>query len=395
MVKGLKNIQVKIVFFCLIGLLLVGGVACQSEAKRQAELEKKEALEATNQKQLEQAEKAKRQAAERQKEEEAKRLEAEKQAAEAERLRQAPKSPLSGLPISEVAAKRRPVGIMISNIKAATPHSGIEQADIVYETLAEGGITRLFALFHDFDAKKIGPIRSARHYFLDFALEHDAIYIHVGQSPQAAESIRRLKVPNLNGISYLSGVMFELDKKRKRPHNTYTSFDKILKGWESKNYRQTSKENQTTKFQFSQDEEVKLLKGQQVDKLYLDLSYLDTPWFDYDETSKQYARFQFKKPQIDVETGHQLMFTNVIVQYTKIWQIPGDNALRRDMQLIGQGEGMFLTRGRMIPITWKKKGHNQPTIYYNQAGQAIKLNPGKTWVCIFPTNRVDKIRLEK
>lgn len=323
---------------------------------------------------------------ERKQEEERKRLEEE---------RKKPKSPLSGLSMKEDLTNRRSVGIMISNISYALPQSGIESADVIYETLAEGGVSRLFALFHEFDNQKIGPIRSSRHYFLDFALDHDAIYMHAGQSPQAQVAIQKLNMPAINAISYLSLIAFYLDESRKRPHNTYTSYERVMEGWKRKEYRMEPNPETGKKLNFSQDEEVLLEKGKAVKQIKLPFSYIDTPYFIYDEEKKEYMRYQFEKPHLDIETGNQLHFTNVIVQVVDMWHIQGDDAGRLDMKLIGDGKGYYLTRGKMIPITWKKESHYKTTHYYDENGQEILLNPGKTWISVYPSKRADMIEFSE
>ncbi|MBC7961012.1 MAG: DUF3048 domain-containing protein, partial [Vallitaleaceae bacterium] len=160
-------------------------------------------------------------------------------------------NPLTGLYISEEAAKRRPIGIMINNLKDALPQSGIAQADIIFETMVEGAICRLFAVFQDFDSTKIGPIRSARHYFLDFAFDYDALYVHYGQSPQAQAAIVQLQAPAMNGLSYLDTIMCFQDPERVRPHSTYTSFDGLMAAWDEVDFRKELKPDFVHKFAFS------------------------------------------------------------------------------------------------------------------------------------------------
>jgi len=152
-------------------------------------------------------------------------------------------NPLTGLYIPEEIAVRRPIGIMINNHRVALPQSGLAQADVIYETLVEGGIARLFAVYKDFNAEKIGPVRSARHYYLDFAFDFDALYVHYGQSPQAIAAIRDLNPPNMNGMSYLDTIMCFQDSSRKRPHSTYTSYEGLMKAWKAQKYREDYNED--------------------------------------------------------------------------------------------------------------------------------------------------------
>ncbi|MCT4544072.1 MAG: DUF3048 domain-containing protein [Vallitalea sp.] len=302
---------------------------------------------------------------------------------------------LTGLWISEEAANRRPVGIMINNLRDAMPQSGVAQADIIYETLVEGEITRLFAIYRDFDAKKIGPVRSARHYYLDFAFDHDSIYAHYGQSEYARRKFTEWNSPHINGLSWLDTIMTYQDPSRERPHSTYTSYEKLMKTWDKVGYRKTNKENFNAKLKFA-DEEFDI--DSNLDAPLVQLSYFSrnkNPWFEYNKDDKLYYRFQFGDKQIDRETGEQLKFKNIIIQFASIWQIKGDKLGCRDMSLITSGNGYYITNGKAQKITWKKPSHYKPTLYFNEDGEEIKLNKGKTWICVNPKSRKDKIKFTK
>ena len=121
----------------------------------------------------------------------------------------------------------RPIAVMIDNHKGAMPQAGLNDAYLVYEIIVEGGESRLMALFKGANLDKIGPVRSSRHYFLDYALENDAIYVHFGWSPQAQSDITKLGVNNINGISE-SSTSFWRTKDKYAPHNVATSPEKIL-----------------------------------------------------------------------------------------------------------------------------------------------------------------------
>lgn len=304
-------------------------------------------------------------------------------------------NPLTGLYISQEAANRRPIGIMINNLKAAQPQSGIGQADIIYETLVEGSITRLYALFQDFDDEKIGPIRSARHYFLDFAFDFDAIYVHYGQSPQATIAFNQLDPPHLNGLSYLDAIMCYQDPNRVRPHSTYTSFDGLMAAWDYEGYRKEIDSDyiNDSKLKFNEDD-YEPNSTIQASKVTLNYSNYSQPWFEYNEDEGVYYRFQYNEPQIDVETGNQLKYKNIIVQLADMWVIAGDTEGRLDMSLITSGKGYYITNGISIPIAWKKTSHESPTHYYLEDGTELLLNKGKTWISVFPAYREDYILFE-
>lgn len=299
-------------------------------------------------------------------------------------------NPLTGLYINKDAASRRPIGIMINNLKAAMPQSGIGQADIIYETLVEGSICRLFALFQDFDTKKIGPIRSARHYFLDFTFDFDAIYVHYGESPQANIAFNKLNADHLNGLSGLDSIMCFQDPNRNRPHSTYTSYEGLMNALDYKGYRKEINSEINSKFKFHDDNYIpdSNLNAQKVE---LPFSTYSNPWFEYNGKDKLYYRFQFDDKHIDAETNEQLKFKNIIIQFVDMWVISGDKEGRLDLSLVSNGTGYYITNSKAIPITWEKTSHESPTHYYFEDNTELLINKGKTWIAVFPSYRKDKI----
>ncbi len=335
-----------------------------------------------------------------------------------------PEGPFSlytGLPTTEEIYLRRPVGVMISNIKGALPQYGIAQADIVYETLVEGGITRLYALFQDFDAEKIGPIRSARHYYLDFALDHDALYVHVGQSEYAKKAFKQLDVDRFYGIGSLEEYFTFIDPKRVRPHSTFTSYEKLMETWDYLEYIKEIDIDKTRKLNFKDyvevgegvaltieaDDETVVennLETQSdestelsvINQISLDYSgaYSTNPKFVYNEDKAVYERYQFGEKHIDAATNEHISFKNIIIQYASIWQIKNDALGCMDMELLSEGEGVYISEGIAVPITWQKEDHYTSTQYYTLDGEPLLLNPGKTFISVFPKNRIDNVIME-
>ncbi|SDK38390.1 DUF3048 domain-containing protein [Natronincola ferrireducens] len=299
-------------------------------------------------------------------------------------------NPLTGLWIDKEAAIRRPVAVMINNMKAALPQSGISQADIMYETLAEGNITRLVAVFQDFNAEKIGPIRSTRHYYLNFAFDHDAVFVHHGGSPQAFQAIKNLKPANLNTLSYLEGIMAWRDPVRSKQrgmfeHSLYTNTEGIMKGWEAVGYRKEVKEGLERKLNFMEEEWTP--EGEKADIVIIPFSKDYTGSFQYNPETKLYKRYQSEQPHIDENNNQQLETKNIIIQYADIRVISGDAEGRREIELIGSGKGLYISNGKAMPIVWKKSTYDTATQFQDINGNPLKLNKGKTWIAIFPQNR--------
>ena len=168
-------------------------------------------------------------------------------------------SVLTGLPISEEISKSRPLAVMLNNIEAGCPQSGIADAAIVYEAPVEGRITRLMALYDDYrNLEKVGSIRSSRDYFVYFAMEYDAIYAHFGQAtPYVGDLLNSDKVDNISGA--VAGIKrpatntFYDEQSRKAPHQKYLNSERLWKDIEKFDYRTELKEDYIAKFQFGSE----------------------------------------------------------------------------------------------------------------------------------------------
>ena len=181
----------------------------------------------------------------------------------------------------------RPIAVMIDNHNGAWPQANLNKAYIVYEIVVEGGETRLMALFKGQELEKIGPVRSSRHYFLDYALENDAIYVHFGWSPQAESDIKTLGVNNINGITE-SSSSFWRTKSKSAPHNVITSTEKILKIAERKGYETTSKKESVLNYTV---DEVNLENGTNATEIIIPHSNSQKVRYEYNEETGKYTRY--------------------------------------------------------------------------------------------------------
>ncbi|OGO83352.1 MAG: hypothetical protein A2Y18_03430 [Clostridiales bacterium GWD2_32_19] len=297
-------------------------------------------------------------------------------------------NPLSGLPIDKKELEKRAVAVMINNHKKATPQSGISKADIIYEVPVEGEFVRLMAVFQDLNVDKIGPIRSARHYFMDYAFDNNAIYVHFGHSDQATEAIADLDVPSLDGINpkYESTMTWrdkERQKSRGLEHSAYTNGEKIKAAWKLAKYEVQNDEDYEPMFSFS-DKKLNTDDWESCIKVTIPYSYYQKSVFEYNESSNTYKRFQFDAPHIDVVTGKQLEFTNVIIQYANVSPIKNDSYGRKNIDTVSSGKALYLTNGKITPIKWSKSTHKAEASYTYEDGKALVLNKGKTWISIVP-----------
>ena len=277
----------------------------------------------------------------------------------------------------------RPIAVMIDNHSDAWPQAGLDQAYMVYEIIVEGGETRLMALFKGADLDKIGPVRSARHYFIDYAMENDAIYVHFGQSPQAQSDIKKLSINDINGIAE-DGTTFWRVKDKAAPHNAVTSTEKLLESAKSKNYRTTSTEKSVLNYVV---DEVNLEEGIAADTITIPHSDLQTVTYEYDEENKVYVRYARGEEQTDWDTDEPITTKNIIITFCNNYTLTdSENKGRQGLKNIGTFDGYYITNGRAIQIQCIKNARDEKTIYQDMNGNEIQVNDGNTFVNICPTN---------
>ncbi|MCR5789864.1 MAG: DUF3048 domain-containing protein [Lachnospiraceae bacterium] len=311
------------------------------------------------------------------------------------------RSYLSGYPVDEKIGNRRPIAIMLNNLEAAQPMSGISYADVVYEYVVEGGITRLMGLFENYDdLDKIGSVRSCREYFVYTALEFDAIYMHFGQAAYAVDLLARDYVDNLNGLGEAGDTCFYRTTDRQAPHNVYTSAAGIEAGIKKLGYRENHYDGFQGKFRFCDLNEVITNEGGGSAK-HIEPDYkINKPWFEYNEETGKYDRYQYGGPQIDDLTGEQLSYDNVIMQYNKWTQLDQKDYLAFDCH--SGGIIQYCTKGKFSIGTWRREADSTrdgnfdtaPIRYYDMEGNEIKINNGKTFVCVIQDTALDDIVLE-
>lgn len=275
----------------------------------------------------------------------------------------------------------RPIAVMIDNHKGAWPQAGINDAYAVYEIIVEGGETRLMPVFKGKDLSKIGPVRSSRHYYLDYAMENDAIYVHYGWSPQAESDISTYRINNINGISESSKSFWRV-KDKSAPHNAVTSTKNILEIAERKNYRTTS--NDTGVLNYT-NEEVNLEEGMVANKVTIPYSNLHTVSYTYNAETKKYERYARGKKQTDWDTKEVIATKNIIITFAENYTLNDvENKGRQGLKNIGNLKGYYITNGKAIQITCNKKARTEKTEYKDLQGNIINVNDGNTFIQICP-----------
>ena len=277
----------------------------------------------------------------------------------------------------------RPIAVMLDNHKDSWPQAGIQKAYMVYEIIVEGGETRLMALFKGVDVEKIGSVRSARHYFIDYALENDAIYTHFGESPQADSDIKRFSVSEIDGISE-DGTTFWRVKDKASPHNAVTNIEKLKESAKNKKYRLTSSEESVLKYQI---DEVNLQEGQEAQIVTIPHSDLQTVKYVYNAEDKVYERYARNIKQLDESTGETLTTKNIIITFCDNYTLTDkENKGRQGLKNIGTFDGYYITNGKAIKIKCIKSDRTEKTKYQDLNGNEIQVNDGNTFVNICPTD---------
>ena len=292
---------------------------------------------------------------------------------------------LAGRPVeaaNDAPSGRRPLAVMIDNNSAASQF-GLDRADVVIEALVEGGITRFLAIFHSREATRIEPVRSARTPFLRWALEYDAIFVHVGSSEESgdADAGRQIVEWNVADLDY-QGVRpvtdaFARDSARAAPHNVYTSTANLRRSAESRGH------NRAPTFQpwtFELKPSTSSIVRPPATRLTVGFGSLSpfTVGWTWDANTRLYRRSQYGAPHVDAATNDQLDASNVIVQYARSYVVDGVGHVL--IENIGQGRAQLFLDGTVTEAIWRKADNASRTRFYSQTGLEIGFRPGTTWI---------------
>lgn len=292
--------------------------------------------------------------------------------------------------IVDQSSKSRPIAVMINNNHAAWPHAGLSDAYITYEIIAEGGITRLMAIFKDKDTDKVGSVRSSRPYYLDYALENDAIYVHFGYSEDAKNDISSLGVDNINGLTDESVFWRDNSLGKAREHTAFTSMEKIKEFSKEKGYDRDTNKKLLLKYSVDEIDLSKREDAVKADSIFLRYSNYTNSSYVFDSESRSYKRSMSGQAHVDAITGEQYSYKNIIIAPLRNYSY--DNYGRQKLDNIGTFNGYYITDGYSVPITFTKNSRSDQTIYKYLDGKEIKFNDGNTFIQITPLG--EEIRIE-
>lgn len=307
---------------------------------------------------------------------------------------------LNGYTTTEEERDKRPVAIMMNNIRNSLPQIGICDGDIYYECAAEGGITRIMMLVSDYaNLGTVGSIRSSRDYFVDFLENHDAIYVHAGGSGQAYEKIQGRGINNLDGVNMYLPTTFWRDQTRWAnmgyEHSMMASGESIVEGIEYKKYRTELAEDQEPMFNFYDENTDNKISGSPATHVHMQSTSIQTVDFVYNEETGEYLRYQYNgMAHVDGNTGEQLSVKNVLILFTDISLIPGDEAGRLSVGTVGSGQGYYITNGKRKVVNWSREDQTSTMHIEYRNGDELILNAGKTFICVVDNSVAKKIDFE-
>lgn len=301
---------------------------------------------------------------------------------------------LDGTLVSSDLANRYPLAVIIENHTQARPQVGLDKAAIVYEALAEGGITRFMAIYGPHEATKIGPVRSVRTYFLDWLAEYNAYISHVGGNIDALDRIQPENIFDLDQFSLGETAYWrEPEAGKAIEHTMFTDLDKLYKAATEK-YKNIKSKFTTFKFlDIKKDIDIDKTTTQEITIDFSAPSYKVS--YTYDPGNNVYLRSMAGTAHKDKATGNQLAPTNIIIQ-----AVPKEDILTRinetglKMATIGEGKAIVLYGNKKIDATWKKNDLKSRTLFYDTQGNEIKFLPGQFWYEIVPPDVFEKVVIE-
>ena len=310
---------------------------------------------------------------------------------------------LTGEWLNDTVAYRRPLAVMINNIEAGLPQSGISKAEVIFEGQCEGGVTRLMAVFQDYDdVESIGSIRSCRDYYPFLAAEYDAAYYHFGQSDFALEFLSDPELRTFNGMNGKYNYVRRSD--RVSPHNVFTTPEDLVTAMVNNKVTTYLDEDYVAPMKFSTTSKPSdCPDGEKCITLETGYAY-NNAYFKYNEEDGLYYRYEYGQPQIDELTGEQIAVENILFKL-----VPGEQYWNGSplYLLTGEGIGLYVTNGTAQWIKWSKEvdgintnlGCNYtygygPTTYTYEDGTEVTFNQGKTWVCIYEEENKANIKIK-
>ncbi len=268
------------------------------------------------------------------------------------------------------------IGVMIDNHPDARQQAGLNEADYVFEFWVEGTYTRYLAMFYSQKPEHIGPVRSARPYFIERMQEFDPLYVHVGGSSHATQILRDGAYRDVDGMYTSSDVMWRNNSTGKwAPHNVYASWETLM------DYAQITGMAEPSQFTpYSYHSEAKVPNGTKASSVDVQATPGLLNTFVFDPQTGAMHLYRNEELALDEYSNEAIEIQNLIIQFA-VYGHDEVNPNVRAVKQVGSGEGFYYCRGQYVPITWSKEDENAPTLYFKN-GEPLVLNPGLTWVSV-------------
>lgn len=297
-------------------------------------------------------------------------------------------NPLTGAGMEEYISGTRPWAVMINNLDKALPQCGVSQADIVYEVPAEGGITRMMAIFTDIsDVEKLGSMRSLRPYYADIGLSYDAIVVHAGGSQASYSELSSYAIDHLDGVlgSYASQTFYRDPDRMKYgyEHSLFTTGENLIAAAEGQGFSLTH-ESGSYDYGLSFSDRAETQCTETAEYAKIAFNGYKTTSFTYDADTGLYTAYEYGADYVDGNSGDSMTFKNVLVLTTDIAVL--DDVGRLSVRTTGTGDGYFLCGGSYVPITWARASNTAPFTYYLADGAELRLGVGTSYVGIMSTS---------
>ncbi len=277
---------------------------------------------------------------------------------------------------------QRPIAVVIDNEGSTVlPQGGPGLAQIVYEFIVEGGISRIMPIYWGLDIEYLGPVRSARHYMLDYMKEYDAFFVHFGWSPQAKSDISDYGVQIANGVSNAYDIFWDITKNKNNWQDTYTNSSNIKKMMNRNKYSTETKVNMSERYV----EEWRIPEeGAVCEQISIRYSSGYRIGYRYNPQTGLYDKTRQGQPHMERNNGEQIQAGNIIIMRVKNYTIKGDTEGRQHLETAGSGKGYYVTSGKVIEINWSKETRFAMTRFTDSNGDEIRLNPARTWIQVVP-----------
>lgn len=299
------------------------------------------------------------------------------------------RNPLNGTPLDELYTAR-PFAIVINNIVYAQPMCSLNNADFVFELLAEGGITRCLAVFGSIEGvDHIGAIRSTRPYMVQLASSFDAIFVHHGGSADGYDKIYELDVDFLDALRGAGGAYYRdqqrLDAGYSLEHTSFADGDDLIDTAEAFEYPSAREEGMDYGFLF--DDFGSTTEGESAPEMTIGFGRGGkTTKLSYDETTGKYAAEQYGDVIVDGNTDEQVSYRNVLMLTADTYDYERNEVARVHIELLGEGTGYFACDGKIVPIKWSRATDYDPFVFTHEDGTPITFGVGNTYVAITPLN---------